>query len=396
MKYQLFVLFAIIIGFSSCEMLNEYDDSPVQSTILSFESNDELISYTNQALSANLTELQTIEMAEGFNSFGKKADELYKQAIDANFSSKKELETFVNKHSEYLQFVTDGDGEVSFETRLYSSPFRYVINEDRIYQINNTAIKVFENGHAITSLDKLDLLRQETGLNFRKTDNQEVQFIDFNKLNNANLNTGRTTEICDNNEVIEQSGNYRTRLELSAKYSATYSNDKSSINNPVFDIVVFSYHKVRSQHRVFGIWFASSRTISGEINTKVYFDTPNFGLNYGTAHDSRSGGDDSKWEGLITAGLTTHNSASNCSYGLLGYYAWAKVGSNPVAILSCNVDAACENGCTPPPSDPCDDVTCPAGYVCENGNCILDNSSCNEPCPIGTTCVNGECVPDMQ
>lgn len=47
-------------------------------------------------------------------------------------------------------------------------------------------------------------------------------------------------------------------------------------------------------------------------------------------------------------------------------------------------------------NEPCiDDIECPPGYVCKNGDCMLASNNCNNNnCGSGYICINGVCTPN--
>ena len=66
---------------------------------------------------------------------------------------------------------------------------------------------------------------------------------------------------------------------------------------------------------------------------------------------------------------------------------------NQILMLLMVTFAAMIVSCTKP--EPCEDVTCPTGFICDNGACIDDPNAdpcLNVNCPEGYSCEDGECV----
>lgn len=390
MKYTIYVFVLFAFVFSSCSSLEEV--SPTQAKVLKFESLESVNRYMNQSLEADYEGLVKLEDTQSFNSFGKKCDEIYQKAVDANFTSRAALEAFVEQHSEYLQFVTDIDGEVSLETRLYNSPLRYLINENRVYQLNNTAIKVFENGYVMTPMEKVDALDEFKGLRYQDAKRSSLTFVDIEGLNGT-MQGARTMTSCDNRaDGTATSGNERVRLEINTSHTPS-TDPLVGGDNSIHRIFTKVHYKVRSQKRFLRIWFASQRKITAEINARVDLYSQTGVQTNALVYASTFEHFDSKWEGTLDGSFADVANNDQFSVFFGGYYAWAKTSSTSATLLSCNEDLACVNGCLAPIADPCEDVECLPGYSCVNGTCKLDAPlPCGGSCPPGYSCIGNTCV----
>ena len=68
--------------------------------------------------------------------------------VEAQTMNAKKLEQSLTANSEYLQLVIDSDGEQHFETKYFSSPYRYIMNRYNMFRVEDTIyFKVFEGGH---------------------------------------------------------------------------------------------------------------------------------------------------------------------------------------------------------------------------------------------------------
>jgi len=159
-------LFILGILISSCEKEESSVTAlPQPSTeVLSFDSKTSMRAQLEQTIKSNLQELRELEQSRGFRSFGRVADEAYERALDTNFGSKEEVEAYVAENSQYLQLIEDANGELMLERVMFNSPFRYLVNAEKIFTIKDNAFKVFNAGLAsapISELNSLKVLNEE-------------------------------------------------------------------------------------------------------------------------------------------------------------------------------------------------------------------------------------------
>jgi len=143
------------IAMTACkkeETTNPQDDvlkTPGNSSMRIFNGFTEFHAEVEKTLAFSMEQLVAYEKSIGFDSYGKLADQAMNSAVSSvenEMVSAFELPVFLNRNSNYLQTVTE-DGEAYCETRYYNSPYRYVMNEDCMFQVDDLCFKVFENGH---------------------------------------------------------------------------------------------------------------------------------------------------------------------------------------------------------------------------------------------------------
>jgi len=191
-KLFLFTI-AVAISLVACdkksEMLDNNTDSsvrsktPVSNSIRYFESYDELSEEIDKVNSMSFDDLVAYEAELGFNSFGKLADMAYEEVAQYQdeYESIEEVRNAIAQYSDYLQLIEE-KGEYSVETKLYRRGTKYIVNEDRMYQVQDTLIKILENVLVETHIDYYELLSQINDENYKYYDN--------------NPNVGITTTIC--------------------------------------------------------------------------------------------------------------------------------------------------------------------------------------------------------
>ena len=193
MKKQNFILGLALVafGFMACDnngVLDHKPDvpnndfAPVASNIRVFSSADELTAEIDRTLAMSLEELyiheRTLNLSAsaggsmlrtagaGFSSFGKIADMLYESiAENEDEYTLEQVRALVSMHPEHLVLIKEEDGYYTFETRLFDSALRYIINEDRMFQMRDTLVKVLDSATIFTPKENFRELLAVTDAN---------------------------------------------------------------------------------------------------------------------------------------------------------------------------------------------------------------------------------------
>jgi hypothetical protein len=167
-KYFLCVAVAAI-AMVACDksdvaVIEEYVPQNVPKNIMRFDSSESLLmeierSLERAALPAEIS-LRRGNIPNEFVSFGELADMAYEAValFQDEYKSLDEIKAAIAAYPDYLQLVDLGDGEYAVETKLYESPTRYIINEEKMYQIEETLVKTLEEATIFTDVENYRLL----------------------------------------------------------------------------------------------------------------------------------------------------------------------------------------------------------------------------------------------
>lgn len=182
-KLIIATLLVVAIGaaiFWACEKEN------VDSTLIkqkNFNSNglmyfsnfEEFSNTLDMLLTMDFNELCSYENLNAYTSFGRECEELYINSLEVDsLSTDEEIQNFVDEHSDRVQIFTDYDNEQLYVPILFDHPFRYVINNNRMFQIDSTIYKVFNSGIVSTSSNNYNDLLDLSESN--------LQYIDSNSI----------------------------------------------------------------------------------------------------------------------------------------------------------------------------------------------------------------------
>jgi len=214
----------------------------------------------------DLTELESFERSKGFKSYGRECDEFYNSIIPENFTSNEEMLKFVEENNKYIQMIIEENGDTSIATRYDNSPYRYIINEEKMYQVKNSVFKVFSEGIVSTSIKNIEELRncsEDNIIDLQK--NPEFHFMQ----NSSKLLLKSTEAYCgDKKEDFQQNGNNRTVIKIWAEEHYTFD----PLGAPWGSHIKFHY-KTYPQKRTWGAWFGCTRTITAHFDATLYYSS---------------------------------------------------------------------------------------------------------------------------
>lgn len=93
-----------------------------------------------------------------YNSIGVISDKLYYGFISDTTKSERDFMDFVEVNEAYIQFV-DEDTITYCLPRFYQTPLRYIANEEGLFALDSSVVKLFDNGTVTTSICNIDELR---------------------------------------------------------------------------------------------------------------------------------------------------------------------------------------------------------------------------------------------
>ncbi len=258
MKKFLFMTVSLstILVFNACNKddLNLSNDKE----ILTFNSVDDFNEELGKVLNMSTDELWDYEKSKGYKSYGRKCEEIYQSVDFDSFKAQDEIFDFVAENSDYLELVTDQNGDVYLETKLCNNEYRYIVDENKMFVLNDRVYKVFNEGKISTKIENREALLSIkvfdeqssnviSGFQFHPTRilSSSVNIVDEASLKAASSNCGKSDEKRNTN------GRNRTKIKIELK-------DKYKGNQYIV------YHKglIRPYKKTLGIWYWCTRTIT--------------------------------------------------------------------------------------------------------------------------------------
>ncbi len=346
-KYlNLATAFIVIIAMSACkkDQSNPQESKNDPSTkILAFKNMEEYQQTLKEVSSLSSDERVAWEDAKGFKSFGRVCDEVYKNAHPENFTNIAEFNDLVVKNSNYLYLEKLANGELSLETVVSRSKDRYFLNNERMFQINQSVYKVLEQGVASTKVENVEKLKTVNEKNFLSYSKDSEIIIEANALKGYATNNQLKDVAYDCGPTAvndyESSGNDRTEMFIDCGRS---SNTQTT---------AWTWYSVRAKHRggFFLPWLYCTRTISFDLKTRVDYKTviatvpdPNLWIwNWNTASFAahNNGTSAQILENTLYA-PPVNGSVLNTGlypYHFGGYDCWGDTPSSPTVNLECNI-----------------------------------------------------------
>ncbi len=245
---------------------NEKEEMPIQqlndNKMLVFNSLQEMDTLIKKTSLMQLEELIAYEDAKGYKSFGRVCDEFYITIVPENFKSMEDILRFAEENSKYLQIEIDEDGETSIMPTNFHSTEKFIMNENKMYQIGNTVYRVFDNGVVSTSLENsqnLTDIKEENLLSYQ-TDGRYLY-----TFNAAAINCKSGLAACGNAATdFHANGNERVVIKI----WATSTRTTDPLGNPFNSYLALQY-TAYAQKRTLGAWFNVGRTINATFDATV-------------------------------------------------------------------------------------------------------------------------------
>jgi hypothetical protein len=126
------ILFFCLIIFALFISCQDNEDELIRNqeygNMLYFETIEDCISELNKVLGMNEQERIQWETSKDFKSLGLESEKFYANINPKKFKSAEEIMKYVEKNSDFLQLVEDGNGQYELDTRLSETPFRFLAN----------------------------------------------------------------------------------------------------------------------------------------------------------------------------------------------------------------------------------------------------------------------------
>ncbi|HKK61471.1 MAG TPA: hypothetical protein VJ951_02855 [Bacteroidales bacterium] len=333
-KLFVFSLFISVFMFNSCskEEFSGLSERQVLNEIVNFDSQEDFSTTLEKVVGMSSEELKAYEASKGYKSFGRTCEEFYRGIDFDDFTSLEELKAFIEKNSEYLTLVEDEEGELVLETVLSRSPYRYFVNNDKLFRIKDEVYKVFGDGVISTNVSNIEVLKEMnstsvTGLDvdeqIRVMASYRASKFSENQLKDAVYNCGRHAEARKTNKRD------RTKIEISIDYLDTY--DINNVPMTIYENRVL----IRPYKRTLGVWYWCSRTLSCDIKVAIDHKTAS-GWQRGFYYKSESGKHTSKLEYIMSGGVVSIGSWQRYDMHYGGYDCWADSPSTSHVHLECN------------------------------------------------------------
>ena len=331
------IVLLMLLIVSSCKKDQSETTSSINTNnkILKFKSVDELNKSTSAVLKMTPEQRKSWAAGKGFESFGVKCDELYSNSQLESFTSLEQFKKLVADNSEFLYLDKMDDGELSLETRIDQSPFRYFANLEKIYQIEDRAYKVLEKGTVsanVKNIEKLKLINDENYLSICAK-NVDLQYSNSSQLNQykSTMSFGCGFQCND----YQSSGNDRTYL-----YIDTYPENFYNPSGVAFSRNVFHY-QVKAKRRSI-VWIWCSRTMSFALSSaKAGRSVNSYNGGYTLQYDYFSLPVRTEFTNNledIIPGIGCEGTWYNINImGFDGYHCWGETPSAPRVNFNCGV-----------------------------------------------------------
>ena len=218
--------------------------------MLYFDTETELIETILKIPYFSKNELTEWEETNGYKSIELEAERLYSLIDPEGFTDLDGVKMFVEKNNKYFQLIEEDNGEYTLETKNYNNPWKYLVNEDNMFQVGSKLYKVYSNSLLLVDESKIDQIKNvdlETAVSI------EGALFLGNNMKSALSDCG--THTVDRHD----DGRERIKLEMWAK-STEYGNCW----------LAGSYFEATAYRLIWPIWYRKVREITVSIDNTTY------------------------------------------------------------------------------------------------------------------------------
>ncbi|MCK9561290.1 MAG: hypothetical protein M0R02_01075 [Bacteroidales bacterium] len=271
--YFALIAVAFVTFFSSCN--KQTDIEPQFEKYLSFASVEEYNTTLSKVLEMPEEERLAWEKQQGFTSFVTVSNEMYETVAEKGLTLE-QLQQKIEPLSEYLMLEQEESGDYVLLHALESTPKRFLCNVNRIFKIENTLYKVFEDNIVMCNEKQYKTLLSLNETNYSAVidDDFQLMFTESELKDdqyNVTLN-GMTmvTPINSYRYLLERrndNGSNRTRIRVGFDVTRIQDNKYNyRLTGPLWG-------EAKPYKRVLGIWYETNRTINCEF--KIIIDEYN-------------------------------------------------------------------------------------------------------------------------
>ncbi|MBQ9864374.1 MAG: hypothetical protein IJM33_03440 [Bacteroidales bacterium] len=258
------LLVALFVSCSKEQEANKYGHSNNISTkdgysMLSFQNTLQLYQKILEIESQD--DLTQYETNLGYTSIGRLSDAFFSSIDYSSFNNAGELTAYMAANSKYIDTETEYDSAISYVPKFFHSRYRYVANEDGMYQVGDSIYRLFSTGTVSTASTNLDRLRYWTDDSLSLVANsQAFRFVPNHGLHYVAAVSGTASHTPAS---VSADGCFALPMDTvfvnTNKDMRIYSLFETFYTQPTghFDVGIDSYCKIK----VFGLWFTCKRNI---------------------------------------------------------------------------------------------------------------------------------------
>lgn len=253
---------------------NEQQATPVDG-LLHFNSAEEFLETQQKVTAMNEAERRNWEQQQGFKSFATKCYELIEEFEAKGISSEEDVYSFVNKNGEYF-YILDENGEKTVKCHLSVSPYFYLVNEERLVQMESQCMKAFEEGVVYGSVNYLDEIKQIHSFSKHPFPDN----LSFVQLNSSVQDINQHSPCLLKGDSFLDLGNTTSYKGLRAIRTSSTEGNRNNIEllvmetyYPPMELIPAQYYTRLyihnyPEHRVAGMWFPCQRRKNFDVSVK--------------------------------------------------------------------------------------------------------------------------------
>lgn len=315
-KIIMMALIAVITGIMlmGCEKEKSLCEKSIPTTysIREFVSINQLCEEIKYIGQLDYDSIVTYESSKNFQSYGTLAyNALERVTVDTTISLRN-LMGMVSMYNDYLHIYSEEDDDYYLDVKYDNSPYTFIVNEDRMFAVDNKLYKVFEDCIVITTKSNFDSL-----LNL---DDADVKGIEDNNnyniipiiINHGSVNTGSASNI----KVLNEEGT-EGKERIKSNLSCSILGYPQSIGG--FKRTTVGLSLKSKAFRKFVVFWPVKRTISHHISAGMDFEGGMYnGSDYGSSFGFSR-------ENILVAKTIDVQPYRNPEYGVHSAYGYVRI-----------------------------------------------------------------------
>lgn len=247
-----FIALACVMLLGACK---KNENRTQNNNFLSFNSYEEFEETRKVILGMTENERMAWESGNNFKSFATECQELFYELKQKSTLSDENIVSFVENNRDKFYLLDENDG-IYLRSHLEESYYYYLVNTDRIIQIADKIIKVFDDGLMIGNPEDIELIKSTK--TYKALKKEHIEYRDAFK---TQLSSKEYDCNCNRQETIARQTNNRNRTYIRV-YVETDA-PSSLYGNVSYCMTVRPYHKTA------GIWYWCNRSITYDMTVRI-------------------------------------------------------------------------------------------------------------------------------